>query len=373
MFIKYFLRIIIVVAIPVISWGQNVGIGTNTPGRAKLEQNGMVGNTTAIFGSNANGIGLVANWPHLSFNSYYNQGFRYINNGYALTQNVNQNGGGMFFETSANGAKDALLTGTRSAMIFDINGRVGLGMNSGFGAQLNVSRDPDKTSTAYFSAAQPTAFNYSASEYTTIRSGANSTNLYLNYYAQYSKIAIGVSGTMVGINSGAPVYPLEIRATDFALALMRMGSLNHWIITVNNSYLKLFFRSTTANNTLTQLGVFDYTTGQYSESSDRRMKKQIEPLPPMLQKILQLQPSRYEMKYNNPNHDETIGLVAQEVKKVFPALVHVTQDTNTGYNNISDLHTLDYSGLAPIVIKALQEQQAQLVQLEEKIKNLEHK
>lgn len=351
---------------------QNVGIGTSTPERATLEQHGLVGNTAALFGAGANGIGLVASWPNLEFNAYYNQGHRYIGNGYAVVHNVNPNDGTMVFETDASGAKDALVTGTRPAMTIASNGRVGIGMNSGLNAQLNVGRDADKSSTAFFAAPQWSAFNYTSSEYTAIRSGANLTSLYLNYYAQYSKIAIGVDGTMVGINSGAPIYPLEIRAPDFCLALMRVGSLNQWIITVSQYYLKLFFRSTTANNTITQLGVFDYNSGQYSASSDRRMKKQIAPLSPALEKILQLQPCRYEMKYNNPGHDETIGLVAQDVKEIFPALVHVTQNANTGYPNIRDVHTLNYSGLAPIIIKALQEQQLQLAQLEERTAHLQN-
>ena len=51
---------------------QNIGIGTSTATRAKLELNGMVGNTTAIFGSEGNGMSLVTNWPGVEFNSYVN-------------------------------------------------------------------------------------------------------------------------------------------------------------------------------------------------------------------------------------------------------------------------------------------------------------
>jgi hypothetical protein len=351
---------------------QNTGIGTISPTRAKLELNGAVGNTNAIFGAGANGIGLVYNWPNLEFNAYYNQGHRYIGNGYALVQNLNPGNGMMVFEPNASGIKDALITGVKSALSISSDGRVGIGFNPGYNAQLNVGKDADKDCSAFFSAPQWSAFNYTSSEYTAIRSGANLASLYLNYYAQNSKIAIGVEGSMVGINSGAPIYPLEIRAPDFCIALMRMGSLNQWIMTVSQYYLKLFFLSTTANNNITQLGAFDYNTGQYSASSDRRLKKHIEPLPPMLGKILQLQPCRYEMKFNNPNHDTTIGLVAQDVKEIFPSLVHVTQNANTGYENIKDVHTLNYSGFAPMIIKALQEQQLQLLQLEERTARLEN-
>jgi hypothetical protein len=41
---------------------QNVGIGTSTPTRAKLEVNGAVDATSAIFGESS-GISLQRNWP----------------------------------------------------------------------------------------------------------------------------------------------------------------------------------------------------------------------------------------------------------------------------------------------------------------------
>ncbi|MES2648821.1 MAG: tail fiber domain-containing protein [Bacteroidota bacterium] len=350
---------------------QNAGIGTTQPKRATLEQIGVVGNTTAIFGADANGIGLIASWPQIDFNAYYNEGHRYMGNGYSLAQYFTANVGEWGFEPNASGSKGALVTGTRKSLAIAANGRVSIGTNPGFGAQLSVGRDVDKDASAYFAAPRASAFNYGSSEYTVITGGADQSKLYLNQLADYSRIAIGVSGSRVGINSGAPVYPLEMQAPDFCIGLMRLGSLNHWIISVNQRYLKLFFRSTTANNAITQLGVFDYTTGQYSASSDRRMKKNIKPLQGMLAKIMLLEPYSYQMKYSNPGHDETFGLIAQDVIKIFPELVHVTKNTNTGYENIKDVHTLNYSGLAPLVIKALQEQEAQLVLLEERAARLE--
>ena len=369
--IKSFYILVFAAVIAINAPAQNVGIGTITPTRARLELNGMVGNTTAIFGSDANGIGLTANWPNVEFNAYYNAGHRYIGDGFASMYNLNPDNGYMYFETLAGGSKDALATGERVAMTIGANGRVGIGQNVGLNSQLDVARDPGRDATAFFSAPQWSAFNYGAAEHTYIRGAVAPGKVYFNYYAQYSKIMMGGGGSMVGINWSDPVYPLEIHASDFGIGLMRIGSLNQWLITINNTYLKLMFRSTTANNAYVQLGVFDFTTGQYSASSDRRMKKHIEPLPPTLEKMMQLQPCGYEMKYHNPGHDKTIGLIAQDVKEIFPSLVHVTEDANTGYPGITDVHLLNYSGLAPFVIKALQEQQAQLSKLDERTKILE--
>jgi hypothetical protein len=350
---------------------QNTGIGISNPARAKLELNGMVGNTTAIFGAEANGIGLVSSWPYLEYNGYFNGAHKYINNGYAASQYLNPGTGQFVIDMSASGVKDAVLSGTKPTISFASNGRMGIGLAPTYNAQLNVFRDAGKDCSAFFSGTQWSAFNYGTTEYTAIRNPTFQGDLYLNYYAQNSKIVLGAGSSMVGVNWGSPVYPLEIHSPDFGLALMRYGNLNHWIISVNQYYLKLFFRSTTANNTINQLGAFDYNTGQYSASSDSRVKKLVEPLPGMLGKLMSLKAYRYEMLYNNPSRDETFGLIAQDVKAVFPSLVHVTQNANTGYKGIKDLHTMNYSGLAPIIIKALQEQQAQLAELEKRTANLE--
>ena len=52
---------------------------------------------------------------------------------------------------------------------------------------------------------------------------------------------------------------------------------------------------------------------------------------------------------------KTIGFIAQDVKKLFPALVTVKQVVVDSVNRITDIHTFDYTGLSVISIKASQE------------------
>ncbi len=77
----------------VFSHAQNVGVGTNNPTRAKLEVNGAVGATAAIFGGESSGISLQRNWPGIGFNQYYNGVSRYMANGYAAVQFLDPNSG----------------------------------------------------------------------------------------------------------------------------------------------------------------------------------------------------------------------------------------------------------------------------------------
>jgi hypothetical protein len=76
----------------------NVGIGTTTPTNARLEVDGMVGNTVGLFGKTL-GMSLVASWPNLGFNGYFNGSWKAISPGWAGVIGVDQNDGSMNFFT----------------------------------------------------------------------------------------------------------------------------------------------------------------------------------------------------------------------------------------------------------------------------------
>jgi Chaperone of endosialidase len=75
--------------------GGNVGINTTTPTRAKLEVAGSVGATVGMFGADAQGVSLVASWPALGLNAYFNNGWKSIAPGWTGNIHVNQDGGGI--------------------------------------------------------------------------------------------------------------------------------------------------------------------------------------------------------------------------------------------------------------------------------------
>lgn len=125
-------------------------------------------------------------------------------------------------------------------------------------------------------------------------------------------------------------------------------------------------------------------------SSDKRLKTNIQPLNSALSMIMQLNAVRYQYNYKKdkyPNikaEEETemkrktmeadaeitapegnqIGFVAQEVKEVLPEIVGTDEE---GY------HSVQYTALVPVLVKALQEQQAQIEALEARLKTLEDK
>ncbi len=94
---------------------------------------------------------------------------------------------------------------------------------------------------------------------------------------------------------------------------------------------------------------FNRVSGAYLQESDRRNKKDARALKERtLQKILQLEPVSYLMK-NQRNRGRSIGLMAQDVKKVYPSLVQNLDG--------EDALAISYTELIPILIKGIQEQQ----------------
>lgn len=77
--------------------------------------------------------------------------------------------------------------------------------------------------------------------------------------------------------------------------------------------------------------------------SDRRKKKDIEDLQATLIKIRQLQPKSYKWKANN---QEQMGLIAQELQKIYPTLVQTTSDGTL---------SVDYIQLTPVLIQGVKE------------------
>ena len=350
---------------------QNVGIGTTTPTRAKLEVHGSVGATSAIFGGESTGISLQRDWPSVGFNQYYNAGSKYIGNGFASVQYVDPNLGYMAFDMFPSGLANAAAGSPIRAMNIHSNGNIGIRGDAFANASLSVARGNGSDGTAVFQGTTyHSIFNASTSEHTYIRAGKNGGNVYINDVPG-GNIFMGSGTSYVGINTSTPAYPLEIRQVNQKglLLVSPIDGFDNWELVswkqIPTTGTSLTFRF----NGVTKSGIASHD-GHFFTFSDRRLKANIGNLPSVLNKVLRLQPVAYEMKHHNPNHTKTFGFIAQDVKTIFPELVTVTQDTATGYPGISDLHALNYNGFGILAIKAIQEQQQQIEILRNEINEL---
>jgi hypothetical protein len=117
-------------------------------------------------------------------------------------------------------------------------------------------------------------------------------------------------------------------------------------------------------------------TGVYTAVSDARVKKNITPIIYGLNEILKLNPVMYNMIDESDDSKKHIGLIAQETKSVIDEsvddLVTVTQEMKD-LGAKEQYYGLDKSVLVPVLIKAIQEQQALITTLTDRITALEAK
>ncbi len=169
----------------------------------------------------------------------------------------------------------------------------------------------------------------------------------------------GAAGVVMSGSSGQPPY-LELRGAgtgtgttpyldfaetnevDFSTRLISQGG----ILNVNGAG--------TGGVLLQVNGGLRATT--YANISDARFKTSIRPIGGALASVLALRGVRYEWNALGIQHGGTagvpqVGVLAQEVEKIYPELVSTDKD---GYKAVN------YAQLTPVLIEALKEQQAQL-------------
>jgi len=113
---------------------------------------------------------------------------------------------------------------------------------------------------------------------------------------------------------------------------------------------------------LQQNGGNVYVGDAIIQSSDRRLKKDIQDISYGLQDILKLRPTEYNWKHIEKD-EKSLGLIAQEVQAVINNVVT--------YNEEQDKYGVSYTELIPVLIKAIQEQQEVIEQQEKTIDNFE--
>jgi hypothetical protein len=101
--------------------------------------------------------------------------------------------------------------------------------------------------------------------------------------------------------------------------------------------------------------------GTFVSGSDKRIKKNVSPMESSLEKIMLLRPKTYH--YTQQGNDEPLqaGFLAQEVEEIFPGFVSTREDGIKG---------IVYQNFGIVAIKAIQEQQQQIIQQSKEIMEL---
>ena len=157
--------------------------------------------------------------------------------------------------------------------------------------------------------------------------------------------------------TGSVIVPITARGTGTS-ALFMYGLANNanTFIVYNNGSVR--------NSTNSYLGI-----------SDIKLKENIVDATPKLDKLMQVRIVNYNFKENSGHETfKQIGVVAQELENILPGLVEETPDRDEkGEILETTTKSVKYSIFVPMLIKAMQEQQAQIEELKSQVASLINK
>ena len=146
--------------------------------------------------------------------------------------------------------------------------------------------------------------------------------------------------------------------TDGGVVINETGEANDFrvegdteanLLFVDGSADKVGIGTASPSVELDVIGDIEYT-GTITDVSDRRLKENFSSIDSVLNKIMKIKGLSYNM-INDSNKVREYGVIAQDVKAVFPEMV-TTVDPENGYLGVA------YIQLIPVLLEATKEQQA---------------
>jgi hypothetical protein len=112
------------------------------------------------------------------------------------------------------------------------------------------------------------------------------------------------------------------------------------------------------------------SNNSYGALSDVKLKENIVDASPKLDKLTQVRVVNYNLK-TDPDQ-KLLGVIAQELEQIFPGMVEESPDRDAEGNDLgTTTKSVKYSVFVPMLIKAIQEQQAIITALTARVEALE--
>ena len=151
----------------------------------------------------------------------------------------------------------------------------------------------------------------------------------------------------VGIGVTSPTRSLSIEAQGSTPVLRLKDTSQYsnywWDFETHNGHLDL--RAGGGGT-----GRFNWSSGSYTATSDRTLKKEIEELPPSLERLLKLKPVSYLFKSQPSGAPVNLGFIAQDVQLLFPEIVEELSGGKLG---------LTHDEFIPVAVASIQELKAE--------------
>lgn len=119
-----------------------------------------------------------------------------------------------------------------------------------------------------------------------------------------------------------------------------------------------------------------YATNGTINTSDRTLKRNIQPLQYGVNDLMKLKPVSYEWIDGHPGESRIMGFLAQDLQQVIPEVVrdkewvYKNDDRSEGYWKPAEKLGVAYSEIIPVAVSAIQEQQKEIDALKSEIETL---
>ena len=356
----------------------NLGLGV-TPSAWASDRKALQVNLASLYGGNGNNFTVVGN------NVFYDGASKYIATAAASSYAQNTSGEHIWSIAPSGTAGNAI--SFTQAMTLDASGNLLVGATSANGrltiknpnvsGEQNIIKIQNAASTGDLGGF---TFNQtddmfkmsviSGSGYLSFGTGASAT--------ERARITSG-GDLLVGTTSGSSKTVIAQSADDPAL------TLNCTNASFTDGALIIYTTRATTNSSYNQLACYNgdfsgqfivrdsgnavNSNNSYGAVSDAKLKENITDATPKLEKLAQVRIVNYNLI---GSEQKQLGVIAQELEQIFPSMVEESPDRDKEGNDLgTTTKQVKYSVFVPMLIKAIQEQQALIESLTSRVAQLE--
>jgi len=327
-------------------------------GSFTINPNGLFVSSSGNVGIGVTSISPISTYKTLEIRGAAGGGIKIGRTGYNPL-NIQQDGGDAYLNNVANGA-----------IYFYTNDSEKMSITSGGSVRINTTVGVATLNLKSQSSGAIIRFQNNAGGDGTIFAYGTSTSLdyAFNTYSVGNAFYIANGGN-VGIGLSSPGEKLHIYGGGLGPELRMEGTWgSHWIRAYSDNF-NLYTAGGRQAISMNNAGsVFNYNnTTTWQQTSDIRVKENINTISNALDVITSLNPVSFNYKQEfaeKNNWDDSIklnniGFIAQEFETVFPKYVY-NKEYSLGDSLIEDFKSIDTGHLVPFLVKAIQEQQAQI-------------
>jgi hypothetical protein len=317
---------------------------------------------------------------NISTNAFFDTGYKY--KATAAAARYSQSSGQHLWFTAPSGTAGNAISFTQ-AMTLDASGNLGVGETSptsrlhvaftsnSVDATLRVQQKGNNTAAGITLSANDNngaGYNFIQSETTGGTShwrisGGVATSTMAFSTGGSERARIDSSGNLL-IGTTSPVQSGRLSVADtvngVCIGLQASGAGN-----TTGTFLNCIDSSDIRFRVFTN-GDVQNTNNSYGAISDAKLKENVTDATPKLDKLNQVRIVNYNLK--NQPEQKLIGVIAQELEQIFPGMVEEAADRDQEGNDLgTTTKSVKYSVFVPMLIKAMQEQQALIESLKARL------